>query len=63
MYLEGKVEEEPKMADQLEEPEIDPQRREDITDLLNKSKLLSENIYQTEKEIQQIGDLLKQLKV
>lgn len=62
-YLEGKVQDEPKMADKLEDMAINPQMRQDIADLLKKSQALSENIYQTEQEIQNIANLLKQLQV
>ena len=54
-YLEGKIKE-PKMADKPEEePEIDPELRKDIANLLKKSHSLSNNIYQTEQEIKNLG--------
>lgn len=54
-YLEGEATE-PKMADRPEEePEIDLVLRKDIADLLKKSHDLSNDIYQTEQEIKNLG--------
>lgn len=54
-YLEGKATE-PRMADRPEEEaEIDPVLRKDIADLLKKSHDLSNDIYQTEQEIKNLG--------
>lgn len=59
-YLDGKGTE-PKMADKLEESEINPNTTNDIEieDLLKMSQDLSININKTEQEIQNLAKLLK----
>lgn len=59
-YLDGKGTE-PKMADKLEESEINPNTTNDIEieDLLKMSQDLSININKAEQEIQNLAKLLK----
>lgn len=46
-----------------EDMATDPQMKQDIADLFEKSHILSENIYRTEQDIQNIANLLKQPQV